>query len=133
MEAPDRYFTLQEAQGLVPWLQQTFDAIEPLRQELARAKQRVQRLMVRIQSNGGANPEQQLEEATHALHEVQERIDELAYAIVERGIILRTVEGLVDFPSIRDGRLVHLCWLAGESQIAHWHESDVGFAGRQPL
>ena len=133
MQAPDRYFTLQEAQGLVPWLQQTFDAIEPLRHELARAKQRVQQLMTHIQSNGGANPEQELEEATHALHEAQESIDELAYAIVERGILLRTVEGLVDFPSMRDGRLVYLCWLTGESQIMHWHESDAGFAARQPL
>ena len=133
MEAPDRYFTLQEAQALVPWLQQTFDSIEPLSHELERAKQRVQRLMTRIQSNGGANPEQELAEATHALHEVQESIDELAYAIVERDIILRTVEGLVDFPSMRDGRLVYLCWVAGESQIAHWHESDVGFSARQPL
>ena len=133
MQAPDRYFTLQEAQGLVPWLQQTFDDIEPLRHELAGTKQRVQRLMARLQSNGGASPEQELDEATRALHEAQENIDELAYSIVERGIILRTVEGLVDFPSMRDGRTVYLCWLAGESRITHWHEPDAGFATRQPL
>jgi len=134
MEEPDRYFTLQEAQALVAWLQRTFDTIEPLKDELASARARVRSFMARIHSNGGASPEEELQEATRTLHETQERIDQLAYSIVERGILLRSVEqGLVDFPSARDGRTIHLCWLAGEPSITHWHETDVGFAGRQPL
>ncbi|MCH8207271.1 MAG: DUF2203 family protein, partial [Chloroflexi bacterium] len=48
-----------------------------------------------------------------------------AHAIVERGILLRSVErGLVDFLSMRDGRLVCLCWVAGEPEIQTWHEVD---------
>ena len=57
------------------------------------------------------------------LHEAEDGIDELAYAIVDRGVILRSLDrGLVDFPSIRDGREVHLCWVAGEPEVRHWHE-----------
>ena len=41
--------------------------------------------------------------------------------------------GLVDFPSWRDGREVCLCWRHGEDRVTHWHELDVGFAGRQPI
>lgn len=42
--------------------------------------------------------------------------------------------GLIDFPSLRNGRIVLLCWQLGEpEQIAWWHETDAGFAGRQPL
>ena len=41
--------------------------------------------------------------------------------------------GLVDFPSLRAGRMVYLCWRVDEETITHWHESDEGFAGRQPL
>ena len=41
--------------------------------------------------------------------------------------------GLVDFPSLREGREVYLCWREGEDQIDFWHEVDAGFAGRQPL
>ena len=29
----NRCFTLEEAQAMVPWLQETFDAIEPLKPE----------------------------------------------------------------------------------------------------
>ena len=41
--------------------------------------------------------------------------------------------GLVDFPSEMGDRTVYLCWRLGEPAVAHWHEIDAGFAGRQPL
>ena len=44
-----------------------------------------------------------------------------------------TRRGLVDFPSIRDGEEIYLCWKLDEQRVAWWHEPDAGFAGRQPL
>lgn len=42
--------------------------------------------------------------------------------------------GLIDFPSMRDGRIVLLCWQLGEgNEVQWWHDLDAGFAGRQPL
>jgi hypothetical protein len=42
--------------------------------------------------------------------------------------------GLIDFPSLRDGRVILLCWQLGEGdQIEWWHDVESGFAGRQPL
>ncbi|HJZ67105.1 MAG TPA: DUF2203 domain-containing protein, partial [Blastocatellia bacterium] len=41
--------------------------------------------------------------------------------------------GLVDFPYDRNGRIVYLCWKPDEEEIGWWHETDAGFAGRQPL
>ena len=41
--------------------------------------------------------------------------------------------GLVDFYSLRDDRPVFLCWRLGEARITHWHETDAGFDGRQPI
>ena len=134
MEFPERYFTLQEAQALVPWLQVTFDAIEPLRQQFALAIRTVQQLTTAIQSNGGARAHEQLEQAQQDLRDAEVTVNEHTSAIVERGIILRSVErGLVDFPAMRDGRIVYLCWLAGENEIKRWHEVEVEFDRRQPL
>ena len=43
-------------------------------------------------------------------------------------------QGLIDFPSMRDGRVVLLCWKADEgNQVEWWHDVEDGFAGRQPL
>lgn len=41
--------------------------------------------------------------------------------------------GLVDFPAIRNGRRVYLCWMLGEERVAHWHQLDAGFAGRTAI
>jgi|SRR5271167_3228212 len=49
-------------------------------------------------------------------------------------VVVRDVErGLIDFPAIRDGREVYLCWLIDEDEIGYWHPLDHGFGGRQPL
>ncbi|HMJ24728.1 MAG TPA: DUF2203 domain-containing protein [Pyrinomonadaceae bacterium] len=43
-------------------------------------------------------------------------------------------QGLIDFPSMRDGRVVLLCWKADEGdQLEWWHDLEAGFGGRQPL
>ena len=130
----ERTFSLDEARGLLPWLGKCFDAIRPLLDDLEKTKLRVSALLTRLQSNGGPGADRELAEAAKSLHRIQEQIDERLYAVTERGILVRSVEhGLVDFPSVRDGRVVFLCWLAGESDITQWHEVDSGFAGRQPL
>ena len=51
------------------------------------------------------------------------------------GVQLKDYErGLIDFPSLRDGRVILLCWHLGEGdQIEWWHDVEAGFAGRQPL
>lgn len=43
------------------------------------------------------------------------------------------LEGLVDFPSIRNGEQVELCWKLGEEKVEHWHRVGEGFAGRKKL
>jgi hypothetical protein len=50
------------------------------------------------------------------------------------GCLVKDIDlGLVDFPSMRDGRAVYLCWKAGEARITHWHGMDEGFADRKAL
>ena len=61
-------------------------------------------------------------------------ISSLVNSIQEIGCIVKSIdEGLVDFPHVREGREVYLCWKYGEPDIAYWHEVDAGFAGRTPL
>ena len=50
------------------------------------------------------------------------------------GVLVKDLDrGLVDFPALREGEEVLLCWQVGEDEIAHWHGVDEGFAGRKPL
>jgi hypothetical protein len=50
------------------------------------------------------------------------------------GCLLKDLDlGLLDFPSMRDGRAVYLCWKAGEPEISHWHPMDEGYSSRRPV
>jgi hypothetical protein len=88
----------------------------------------------RISGNGGGLPPTRLAEVNA---EVDRRATELAGVveeIQELGVLVKDLDsGLVDFPSIRDGRDVLLCWRLGEDEVAFWHGYDDGFAGRRPL
>ena len=53
---------------------------------------------------------------------------------VIRFVLIKDINlGLLDFPALKDGREVYLCWQYGEGEIAFWHEVEAGFAGRQPI
>ncbi|MBA2379128.1 MAG: DUF2203 domain-containing protein [Blastocatellia bacterium] len=62
-------------------------------------------------------------------------VGKLTTEIIRAGVQLKDHQtGLIDFPSMRGGRVVLLCWKLGEGDsIEWWHESEAGFAGRQPL
>jgi hypothetical protein len=50
------------------------------------------------------------------------------------GCIVKDIDlGLLDFPSMREGRAIYLCWKAGEPAITHWHGMDESFADRKLL
>lgn len=61
-----------------------------------------------------------------------ERINDFLVELEEVGCVFKGFEaGLVDFYALKEDRLVFLCWKLGEPRIAHWHEVDAGFGGRQ--
>jgi hypothetical protein len=55
-------------------------------------------------------------------------------ALQELGVAVKDLDrGLVDFPALRDGEEVLLCWQLGEEKVGYWHGVDEGFAGRREL
>lgn len=130
----DRYFTLEEAQKLIPWVHETFQAIQKASAKALKVQTDLKGLVGRMQSNGGSEHDQELKSLQSLLVETTSEAQKQIEVITRRGIIVRDLQrGLIDFPSLREGREVYLCWLYGESAIEHWHEIDVGFSGRQPL
>jgi len=58
----------------------------------------------------------------------------LIHQIKDMGVLLKDADkGLCDFPYMRHGRVVYLCWQLGEDTIGYWHDIETGFAGREPL
>jgi hypothetical protein len=127
-----RLFTLDEAIVLLPTVRQLITEIQSAKAEMDRQTAELERLMGLTGGNGhlAADIASTREEVQSTATRLQRLIEELDGIGVElKGID----EGLVDFPSERDGRVINLCWRMGEDTIAWWHELDTGFAGRQPL
>jgi hypothetical protein len=78
-------------------------------------------------TNGGGTPGRTVSEGFLELRDSMIELRELE-------VVLRDLDrGLLDFPSLRDGQEVYLCWQEGEDTIGFWHEPGAGFAGRRPL
>ena len=127
-------FDIEQARELVPWLQQTFDVMQPLIGKLDDLTHEVDLRSRQMRSDGGGETEVESTEAKRARQAVERAISQLVDSIVEKGILIKDPrQGLFDFPYEREGELVNLCWLAGEPDIDYWHTLDSGFAGRQHL
>ena len=129
-----RLFTLEEANELVPWLEATFQRLVPAQEELTALQSRLLVLQRQRRSNGASSSQSEVTQVQQEQDRLGQRFEESIREITNQGILVRDVaRGLVDFPSIREGREVYLCWIGGEEQIEFWHETDRGFAHRQPL
>jgi hypothetical protein len=130
---PQRNFTLQEAQVLLPvlkaLLQQAIDGkklIETIDAEF-------QELAQRIFLSGGLL----VEIGKAALRRAErdktvQRIKDVVAEIDATGVQVKDLDmGLLDFPCVIDGRTILLCWKMGEEKITHWHGVDEGYAGRK--
>ena len=127
-------FTLDEANDLLPWLEERFNRMVPIRDELAARQEDLLELLRLRRGNGSASKEEDIVGAQRDADRLTQRLQRDLREIARRGIIVQDLgRGLVDFPSNREGREIYLCWLRGEERITHWHETDAGFAGRQRL
>jgi len=69
-------------------------------------------------------------EMTDAMDPVQHEIQKLE----DLGCVLKDLSiGLVDFPAVRLGVRVWLCWKSGEKKVEFWHGLHEGFANRKPV
>jgi hypothetical protein len=125
-------FTVEEARALLPEVRAIAESMREHKREFERQRTLLKDVGTHAAGNGHGSPDALAAQtsAERQVQEIQNRIEQLARMGVEvKGID----EGLVDFPSIRDGRVVYLCWRVGEPDILYWHEVEAGFRGRQPL
>jgi hypothetical protein len=122
----ERHYNLEEANASLPAVGELLARLRAAREQLSDSDAR-EALAEAGPTNGGGEPGRTVSEAFLAL---RDGLVELR----EREVVLRDLErGLVDFPAMRDGSEIYLCWEEGEEEIAFWHEPDTGFAGRKPI
>jgi hypothetical protein len=124
----ERHYTLAQANAARGWVARRVGWIRDARARLVALGPRASDALASLDPDlGGAYPGRQL---ARALVELGRAVGELD----AMDVVVRDLDrGLVDFPALRDGEEIYLCWLLEEDEIGFWHEPDAGFAGRQPL
>jgi hypothetical protein len=130
----DRYFTPQEANDALAEVRPLAERLVEHRRRLLAATTKRAGLMTQIQGNGGGITPSDLSELEVELEEQSSGLQRCIARLGELGVQVKDLDsGLVDFPSLREGEEVLLCWRVGEDLVEFWHGMDEGFAGRKPL
>ncbi|MGH9470283.1 MAG: DUF2203 domain-containing protein [Terriglobia bacterium] len=131
----ERYFNRREAEELLPMIRKALAKAREQKKSLDALEQGLAQAAARIMMLGGSIPPyQELVRKRGEREQHMARLEESLSHIQEAGCVVKDVdEGLVDFPTLRDGREVYLCWKMGEKRIEYWHGMEEGFAGRKPL
>ena len=123
----ERHFTLEEARDWTPVLRAKFGRIHALYEEMEVLRLDFDRVRRVIAMNGHA-PKTLVFEACAA------KLKELVQEIIDAGIEIKDIErGLVDFPHMRNGEEVFLCWELADEGLDYWHYIEDGYMGRKEI
>ncbi len=124
-----KIFTISEANALLPSVRGVIGKIQRVNRNLAKYRKEAKKAAAGAEQGGGGIPGGVL------YAQLLTKLTTLTTGLEGLGVQIKDFErGLIDFPSLREGRVVLLCWQMGEGdQLEWWHDIDAGFAGRTPL
>jgi len=135
-----KVYTVDEANSLIPTMQEVFRGIDVIKSKILESGRKIEVLKLLWDDSvaDSGNPDHQdfvahKSSIENDVGEVERLVKE---EIIRRGIrfpVGGIESGLVDFPSVYEGRWVYLCWRNGEEELRYWHETNSGFPGRQQI
>jgi hypothetical protein len=129
-----RYFTADEANEALSVVRPLAKEMVERRRVLADLQERHTAFTTTIAGNGGDFDPGELREVEDQMGEEATAVARCVARINEVGAFVKDLDrGLVDFPALKDGEEVLLCWHVGEDDVAFWHGLEEGFSGRKPL
>jgi len=123
----NKLFTLDEANAFVPQLLDLVPKIQKLSVSLNNDFPDIKNARDKAKWNGGSDQGVDYLNAVLKYNDLMRKIEEMGCEV--KGLR----EGLIDFPSLREGREVYLCWRMPEKEILFWHDLNAGFTGRKPI
>jgi hypothetical protein len=129
-----RHFTPEEANAALERVRPLAERMVAHRRRMVAAQARQEELAQRVAGNGGGLEPKTVAATKAEVEREATAVAQCVDAIQELGAQVKDLDtGLLDFPALRRGEEVLLCWHLGEDAVAYWHTLDSGFAGRRPL
>ena len=133
LESDKKFYSVEDANRALPLVRAIvtdivaqYHRVEELQQRLALVRRDRRRNEDDLYAD-------ELDQTRGELDVEEDRLRSYVDELRKLGVELKSEDGLCDFPSMRDGREIYLCWRLGEPKVAHWHELEAGFAGRRRI
>ena len=129
-----RYFTVEEANALLPELRVILEHLQAKRRELEERQQALETIRQQAAENGYRLGGEGFLRIKREAESILEECNVAVTQIETLGCLLKDLHlGLVDFPFLHEGREVLLCWKPDEAEVAYWHGLTEGFPSRKPI
>lgn len=127
MTIQKKFFSVEEANALIPQLDKLFDEIFLIKKEIESRIPELKPIISKVGLNGWHK------ETSKHVNDLG-TFNKLVNSVLDLGCLIKDINiGLIDFPHLKDGKEVYLCWKKDEDKISFWHEIEAGFAGRKPI
>lgn len=129
-----KLFTVEQANAMLPLVKAIVADLSRLYTDLVDRQQRLAHLGAGRERSAGDVYGDELAQIERDLEKDKRQLREYVSELNALGVECKDpAQGLIDFPSDMDGRVVYLCWRLGEPEVLFWHELEAGFSGRQSL
>lgn len=115
-----KYFTPAEARNTLPLVRKIVKDILDTSREMR---------LIADEIGGDVEKDPRILKLADSIEDFMQELEEIGCFFKDWNFSI----GLVDFPSIVEGREVFLCWKSDEEDILYYHEPGSGFAGRKPI
>jgi hypothetical protein len=127
-------FTPAEANSALSEVRPAAERLVALRARMRELERTQGELVTAIAGNGGGYAASDLNAAQSELVSLADAALACVERLEELGVVMKDLDqGLLDFPALRAGEEVELCWRVGEAAVQSWHRVGEGFAGRKPI
>jgi hypothetical protein len=131
---PKRLFTPREANSALDEVRPAAERLVALRARMRQLVAEQGKSVTEIGGNGAGYAATELNAAQSALEQLAEEVAATVTELEAFGVVVKDLDlGLLDFPGLRDGEEVELCWQVGEEAVLHWHPLEAGYRGRKPI
>ena len=126
-----RLFTVEEANDLLASIKPLLLELKLEKEQFDQLRRTLEAMTPAMRGNGHGALAVEYEQR---INDLVTRMSAGIRSLAEQGVEVKDLnQGLIDFPHLRGGHVVYLCWRLGEGKIRYWHEIEAGFAGRRYL
>jgi len=126
-----RILSLSEANRMLPLLRQIVRDIMENWEQIVAKRTELEELEKAKEEGRGEEVEGRIQEVKQDLNYLIDKINQYIKEVESLGCFVEEFKrGIINFPSLYNGRKIFLCWHPGEEKVSYWHELDESFNDR---